>query len=108
MDKLLNKELINANRTLKQIISAYQTELVNIRAELMEQRRVRVEAEHRRKRVLEILSHNQSAQIMNSNSQSGIRAQSGRREQVQGSHALEAHSLFQTFDAQVPCADNKV
>ncbi|XP_017481563.1 PREDICTED: uncharacterized protein LOC108370693 [Rhagoletis zephyria] len=106
MDKLLNKELINANRTLKQIISAYQTELVNIRAELMEQRRVRVEAEHRRKRVLEILSHNQTAQIMNS--QSGIRAQSGGREQVQGAHALEAHSLFHTFDAQVPCADNKV
>ncbi|XP_036334619.1 uncharacterized protein LOC118745202 isoform X2 [Rhagoletis pomonella] len=94
--KLLNKEIIDANRELKQTLSAYQTELVKMRGELMEQRRVQVEAERdyrdsllsfwsqnflsfARKidenvNVLELLGHDKSAQSLNSHV--GIRGQS--------------------------------
>nr|XP_014085186.1 uncharacterized protein LOC106614149 [Bactrocera oleae]XP_036230999.1 uncharacterized protein LOC106614149 [Bactrocera oleae] len=57
--KLLNKELVDANRELKQTITTYQNELVLTRAELMEQHRIRVEGEREyRDRVLSLVAHN--------------------------------------------------
>ncbi|XP_039957793.1 uncharacterized protein LOC120772956 [Bactrocera tryoni] len=57
--KLLNKELVDANRELKQTIATYQNELVLTRAELMEQHRIRVEGEREyRDRVLSLVAHN--------------------------------------------------
>ncbi|XP_004522930.1 uncharacterized protein LOC101452223 [Ceratitis capitata] len=57
--KQLNKELIDANRELKQTIATYQNELVLLRAEIMEQQRLRVEQQQEwRERVISMLSHN--------------------------------------------------
>ncbi|XP_011197859.2 uncharacterized protein LOC105222304 [Bactrocera dorsalis] len=57
--KLLNKELVDANRELKQTIATYQNELILTRAELMEQHRIRVEGEREyRDRVLSLVAHN--------------------------------------------------
>ncbi|XP_011180140.2 uncharacterized protein LOC105210717 [Zeugodacus cucurbitae] len=57
--KQLNKELVDANRELKQTIAIYQKELVLIRAELMDQHRLRVETEREyRDRVLALLAQN--------------------------------------------------
>ncbi|XP_067626580.1 shugoshin [Eurosta solidaginis] len=43
--KQLNKEVIDANRALKQLVTTLQTELVMLKADRMEQHRQRVEAE---------------------------------------------------------------
>ncbi|XP_039957797.1 uncharacterized protein LOC120772958 [Bactrocera tryoni] len=43
--KQLNKKLVDDNRVLKQTIAAYRKELGLIRAELLEQHRIRVESE---------------------------------------------------------------
>ncbi|XP_053963315.1 uncharacterized protein LOC128866527 [Anastrepha ludens] len=43
--KQLNKDLIDANRELKQTIAAYQRELNSMRAELIEHHRLRIESE---------------------------------------------------------------
>lgn len=71
--KQRNKELIDENRELKQIIATYQKELVLTRAELMEQHRIRVEREREyRDRVLALLAQNFMASVHDINANVNI------------------------------------
>uniref|UniRef100_A0A034VU38 Uncharacterized protein n=1 Tax=Bactrocera dorsalis TaxID=27457 RepID=A0A034VU38_BACDO len=62
--KQLNKKLVDDNRVLKQAIAAYREELGLIRAELLEQHRIRVESERAfRDRALSLVAHNFMASV---------------------------------------------